>query len=57
MKILTESLKVKGLMSTIVCTVQGKREAVIAVYESKPQIADHKVPEAEAFSSHRPDIL
>lgn len=27
----------------VVMAVQGKREAVIAVYEAKPLISDHKV--------------
>ena len=32
--------------------VQGKREAVIAVYESKPLVSDHKIPGADFTSGH-----
>ncbi len=32
------------------CCLQGKREAVIAVYEAKPLISDHKIPGADFMS-------
>ena len=32
--------------------MQGKREAVVAVYESKPLISDHKTPGADFQAGH-----
>jgi hypothetical protein len=39
-------------MSHVSLWMQGKREAVVTVYESKPLISDHKVPGADFQAGH-----